>query len=431
MKKTVPLIIISTLFFGSVGLPAKASWKRYLSRDRTFSFQYPDGWAVNETESAIEIKETERHQQILIMAMPRQSGKNTLIQAKEMVRLFKKNMPDLKAEDFQERGEHSVYFTTRFSEGGNDFQGDVLVISDNDQTVWFSFSGPTRQYRRSEAVDTLTAVIKSLKGADPPHERGTQTVKNATLEKNSRAFIFVLEFALGAPLNFREETIILEELMAGWRNKGVSELEKYNAYPQFVQLILSSGQHRLEQIRQELAQSIRQWLTESPASDPAVKAIREQLEKQSRTVVPGKPALTEMSATAYSELMAFSRLLHQNSTATAEQISPAAVKEIRNNLIMNWNRLSTDEQQDVLTTPGLWITIRTLLSYGTKEEQSVIRSSLIRLHPADNSMKRSSPSRENSKPRGILSHYALTEMNRMTFNTYMWSRGFRKTTLGY
>ncbi len=68
-----------------------------------------------------------------------------------------------------------------------------------------------------------------------------------------------------------------------------------------------------------------------PDTDETVKIIKEQLKTRGKEVIAGNPPLTEMSLTAYSEIITYSRLLKQNPKAMPEQISHDSVNEIKKN----------------------------------------------------------------------------------------------------
>jgi len=72
-------------------------------------------------------------------------------------------------------------------------------------------------------------------------------------------------------------------------------------------------------------------------------------------VIAGEPPLTDMSLTAYSEIIAYSRLLQQNSKAKPEQISQKSVNEIKQQVKKVWKSFSTADRQDIATTPGLMV----------------------------------------------------------------------------
>jgi hypothetical protein len=135
----------------------------------------------------------------------------------------------------------------------------------------------------------------------------------------------------------------------------------------------------------------------------------------------------------YSEIIAYSRLLQKNSKAKPDQISQKSVNEIKKQVKKVWNSFSTTDKQDIATTPGLWVCLRTQLKYGTKEEQKKIRDNLIKLEAAThdigsgngtNTDTNSGTETGTEKPMDMTTHWCMMQMNQMTFNTYMWSQGF-------
>ncbi len=423
MNKTiVSILIVLSLVAIYLDLPAAGSWDTYVSRDNSFTFTYPAGWQVVENDSSIEITEPGAGRKLIILAVSDASGKSAGAMAKELGRMLKKDYPDLALGATNSSGSNSVYLTISHTQDGTARAGDAFVITDNDQAVWFSHSGPAKGYDRQTAVSTLTTLIKSLKGTGNEPSPASES-ESSQLTKNAHAFMFVLEFALGAPLPQQDEQDIEKRLLDGWRGKSSEELKKFDAYPNLVKMILAANQQRLEELRSTLEQTIRQWLEESIASDPSVSAIQKHLDNQTRPLASGPPPLTYMAATAYSELMVFSAQLNKNGT-----VSAAAIKK---NLVAAWSRFSTEERQAVLTAPGIWITARTILRYGTAKEQQTLKRQLAKLTPPVQSQSASSSASETKKPMSMVSHNVMMEVNRMTFNTYMWSRGFRKTTFGY
>ena len=249
--------------------------------------------------------------------------------------------------------------------------------------------------------------------------------------------MFVLEFALGAPFTASQERIILDELKSGWRLYSEEELSVYDQYPLIAKRILTMDQNSLNELRIELEGAIIQWLDENSDSDKAVIVINEQLRTRGKEAIVGNPPLTEMSLTAYSEIIAFSRLLKQDSKATLEQISQDSVKEIKEQVKYSWSSLTTKEQEQIASSPGLWVCLRTLINNGSINEQKTIRDSLIKLTPdrqtsKDNTISENPQSINNngasvnkSKPMDMTSHNVMLNMNNMTFNSYRWSRGFK------
>ena len=217
--------------------------------------------------------------------------------------------------------------------------------------------------------------------------------------------------------------MILDELKSGWKTMSQEELKKFDQYPILVQTILKMGQKDLEELRVDLEKTIQEWIDESDPSDQAVRIIRDQLQTRGQVVIAGDPPLTEMSLAAYSEIIAFSRLLRQNPQASPEQISPDSVNEVRKQVLQVWRSFSQNEQQDIATSPGLWICLRVLLRErfpGGTGQNPEPASETVRRNPSGTG----SGTGNQRAPMDMATHNSLMAIQQMTFNTYMWSRGF-------
>jgi hypothetical protein len=248
-----------------------------------------------------------------------------------------------------------------------------------------------------------------------------ESQKAAAIDRNSRAFLFVLEFALGAPFTVSQEKTILEELRSGWEKKTGEELKKFDAYPVIVGVIIRAGEKELDEIRLELEKTVRDWLSGTDQSDPAVAAVRSQLDAKSKALIPGAVPLTVGAATAYSEIYAFSELLGKSSAALPDQISADRVLEIRQQLMEAWKGFSEEQKRQVATTPGLWISLRALLQNGTAEEQTKVRAEIRRIASAGG--ETGEP--DDAGRRAVMNvskHMVLMEIQKMTFDQYIYSR---------
>jgi hypothetical protein len=240
-------------------------------------------------------------------------------------------------------------------------------------------------------------------------------------ETNAQAFLFVLEFGLGSPLAAAPEKIIRDELLSAWRGKSEAELGKFDAYPRIVAMILALKPADLEPFRKTIEETTRQWLDESPAGDPAVKAVRAQLEAGGRVLKPGAPPLTEMIAAAYSEMIVFARILSLDPAAAPDRISAPAAAATRRQVLAAWDRFSEQDRLNLASVPALWMTMRNVLRYGGAEDRTRIRAQIARLAPAADEAN-PLPSGEIGKK--IINSMVLSDISRQTFNSYMWSRGY-------
>ena len=118
-----------------------------------------------------------------------------------------------------------------------------------------------------------------------------------------------------------------------------------------------------------------------------------------------------------------------------DQISQDSVNEIKKQVKDSWKTFTTKEKEQIATTPGLWVCLRTLVNSGSTKEQDTVRSNLIKLTPEKptikdkkyeeaGSIKEDETSETENKPMSMIAHNTLMNIQQMTFNTYMWSRGF-------
>ena len=447
MKRSI--LVLSLVFvFLLQGVLDANTWKKYTTSS-SISFHYPSGWQVKEQDSAIEITNANTQEQLIIVAIPFDKNKNPLALAKQMINIFKQGMPDIKASGFRE-SEGTVYFQSTYTENEIPFQAEVLVVKDTSSAHWFSYSAPREGYNQAFGIQLLQDFIGTIASGSTskPPTSATSTAPStsspsvspspsSSMDSNAQSFLFVLEFTLGAPLNHSQEQLILSELLKSWKSQPAESLKKFDMYPKLVTVILGASQHDLEKLRKDLEQSTREWLDESNPNDSVVKIIRKQLDSKSAILVTGNPPLTEMAATAYSELLTYAELLSTDRNASPSNISQTGIDSIRQRLKKSWSTFNASEKEDILTTPGLWITFRTLLQFGNASEKEKTRAQLLRLAPSSISAYSTSTSsssasgKSSPKPMSMVSHNVLMNINQMTFNSYMWSRGFHTTRLGY
>ena len=264
------------------------------------------------------------------------------------------------------------------------------------------------------------ALLFALMLAGPSTRPSGQNVDK--IDRNSRAFLFVLEFALGAPFTVSQEGIILHELKQGWAKRTEEELRKYDDYPVLVELILRAGQKDLDEIRVELEKTVLEWMGDTDQSDPVVMVIKSQLNEKSQVLVPGAVSLTVRGATAYSEMYAYSELLGKVPEASPDQISADQVSEIRQQLIGAWKGFSEEQKKQVATTPGLWISLRALLQHGTPQEQAKVRGQIQRIAAPAAREGREPSDLGKRAVMNVSKHMVLMEIQKMTFNQYIYSR---------
>lgn len=431
MKKIVIFItILSIVFSSSFGSAASTeSWVKYTMADSSFSFHYPNGWKVEVTESAVLINNAKTNEQLIMVMVPYDKNKSPEDLAKDFIILLTNNNPNLKASNWQvnpNKKNSQIAFDLTDKIDKKQYNGSGIVIKDSQQAIWFSYITTTSSYSRDRGLGILQGFITSItsgtssKNPKVIYDSGL----TAKIDANAKGFIFILELALGAPLTESQERLILDELKSGWRLYTEKELSVYDQYPLISKQILTMDQKSLNELQIELEKSIIEWLESSPDTDETVKIIKEQLKIRGKKVIAGNPPLTEMSLTAYSEIIAYSRLLKQNPKALPEQISQDSVKEIKTQVRDTWKNLTAKEQEQIATTPGLWFCLRTLINNGSTKEQDKILSNIIKLTPDTHTIKDKEKPETEEKPMSMVSHNVLMNIKDMTFNTYMWSRGF-------
>lgn len=406
--------------------------------DGNFSFHYPHGWKVDANESVVLIENAKTNEQLIMAMIPYDKAKNPTDLAKNFIILLKDNNPKIEASNYQinpNTSNSQIVFDLTDKINEKQYKGTGIVIKDNKQAFWFSYMTTASTYSRDRGLGLLQGFIESIATGSSSKNPNVIYDRNVIVKINSNAkgFMFILEFALGAPLTASQERIILDELKSGWRFYTANELSKYDQYPLLAKKILTMDQKSLNELGIELEKSIMEWLEESPDTDESVKIIKEQLKTRGKEVITDKPSLTEMSLTAYSEIITYSKLLKQNPKAIPEQISQDSVNEIKIQVKDSWKTFTTKEKEQIATSPGLWICLRTLMNDGSTKEKEKIRENLIKLTPDTNTIKDDKKYEETQntkntetqdKPMSMISHNVLMNMQQMTFNSYMWSRGF-------
>lgn len=436
MKKLISLIIFVSLLFTGIGsVDAASIWSKYVAKDKSYSFHYPKGWKVSADDSIVAIENSKSDEQLLMVMLPFEKKKNSQQLAEGFIGLLKSDNPNVKASNWRSlemTSDHVVFDLT--DKVNNKIQlGLGIVLKDEQQAIWFSYFSPEADYYQIKAYNILQGFIGSIafgsSSVAPDIDYNTDVAD--AIDRNAKAFMFVLEFALGAPITQSQESVILKELKDSWRYMTEEELELYNQYPDVVKSIMKVKQKDLEKLRESLEETIEEWLDETDQSDPAVKIIKSTLKSRGKVLIKGEPPLTEMSLTAYSEIIAYSRLLQKDPKAKPEDITSKSVGDIKKQVKNVWKSFSDEDKKNIATAPGLWVCFRTQLRYGTKEEQKEVRDIIVKLEevkeetkdntitdPGDNS------GTGKKKQLDMTSHWSMMEIQKMTFNSYMRSRGF-------
>ena len=316
-------------------------------------------------------------------------------------------------------------------------QGDILFLGKSNGKATQMIITPGRfvhpklaagQPGEAKTIDELSRRVAAELRA--PGDKAGPVVgdgADSELDRVRRSFLFVLEFALGAPFTAAQERLILEQFNPGWwAAKSDDEKESFGQYPKIVAWILRAGGKELEEMRKTMEETTRDWMKTSPQSDPVVAMVRARLAERGQALVAGDPPLTEMAASAFSEIVAYSRLLRRNGSALPTQLNDEAVAGVRSDLLRAWPDFSVAERGQVAMTPGLWLVLRTLVIHGDAVQRQSARQRLLSLTAAE----ASAPARGRSGGKGsdavgnMIRHNVMMNIRQQTFNTYMWSRGF-------
>ncbi len=311
-------------------------------------------------------------------------------------------------------------------------QGDILFLGKGKQM--FIAPGRTVHARIASGQPEEARVINELSRRLARGDHGVGGKAGPVLDDGAdddldrvrRSFLFVLEFALGAPFTAGQEKLILAQFSPDWwEDKAAGEKRTFGQYPQVVAWILRAPQKELEEMRRSLEETTRQWLEESPVSDPVVAMVRARLADRGRRVIAGEPPLTEMAAVAFSEITAYSRLLRRDGAALPEQVSAADVAAVRGQLLRAWPRFSVAEKSQVATAPGLWLVLRALVVHGDKAQRHSALERIASLTAAEAVPGKGRPAARGGDAVGsMIKHNVMMNIQQQTFNQYMWSRGF-------
>jgi hypothetical protein len=422
---------------------AEVGWNKYVTEDGSFSFHYPRGWVVGETESGIVIHDVDTYEQLWLVLLPYQGHWTAAEHADFFLGLVQEENPDMQAYGWELVGDDAVFFgLVQGSEQRRaDGMGIVLKNSAFEQALWFHYLAPADLFAEERGYLILEGFVNSLTsgvGSLPPE--GSAEARAVRLDRNADGFLFVLEFALGSPLSLAEETLILKELTGIWREYSEAELAAYDEYPLFAEFIMSmSDQGELAEVQESVGASIWEWIEESDPGDPIVSVIRAAFLEGDQVLVQGAIPLTEVAATAYAELLAFAEFLAQNggedaasSAALPSMIGDGAVREIKEQLMDAWPSFSQEEQQQVEALPAVWTTLRRALGSADEADSRYARSVILQLAPTPGESSDADSTQDGSyDPMAWARHQTMLQIQQQTFNHYMWSVGYHSTLLGF
>jgi hypothetical protein len=164
--------------------------------------------------------------------------------------------------------------------------------------------------------------------------------------------------------------------------------------------------------------------------------VNRQLAEKGRTLVAGTPALTVMSARAYSEIIAYSELLQCEPEATPDQIDTGIVTTIQGQLAQQWPKMTKTQREQVRGTPALWTVLRGAMEQGSAADREQVRGMLSKLAKAAVAPPAAEPAKPAAssgthKPMDPTMHWVLLQMQQQTFNTWQWAVGYKSTMMGF
>lgn len=428
MRRTACLLLFLALAVSSAWA---AGWTKYVAPDKSFSFHYPEGFTSQATGSLIELTNP-AEEQLLLIALPFIPIDTAHQHAEKMLALLQQKLPDLQATNWAAgNAEATVTCEVTYTAAGNAFRGEVLVIRSDNNAAWFSYSAPSPGYSRVRAAGLLAGLVQSISAGEA--SEAPAFAPSSPLAGKAQAFLFVMEFSLGFPLTAQQERLVRDELLRGWSTASAADLAKYEAYPDYVKAIMKLEPKQLAAMQEQLAHTTREWLKTSPQTDPVVAMVKQQLAEKGKTLVAGTPPLTVMSARAYSELVAYAELLQCEPGATPDQIDSGIVATIQGQLTRQWPTLSKTQREQVRGTPALWAVLRGAMEQGGSTDRQQARAMLAKLARAAVAPAVTDPggAASTQKPLGMTTHWALMQMQKQTFNTWQWSRGYKSTMFGF
>jgi len=429
------ILLFACSAFCEASSEAVIDWEKYVTPSGSLSFYYPEGWVVEETESGLMIHDEESYEQLWLVILPYEATWTAQEHAEFFLALIQDENPEVYSSNWEpdESGDIVVFDLHYGMELDAEGYGLIIKDAEFEQALWFHYLAPGYLFSEDRGLAMLEGFVNSLTsgtGAAPPG--GSLEERMERINRNVDGFLFIVEFALGSPLSLAEETVIGAELKAVLMDYSDEELAGFDEYPYFVEFLMSiQDQDELAAIKLSLAESIWEWIEESEPDDPIVSLIREAMLQADQVLVPGKTPLTEMAATAYAEFLTFAEHLGNGGTADLEAISKRKVKEIKEQLAKAWSQFSQGEKEQVLELPAVWTTLRRALSHGDEKDRQHALKLIRNAAPQKSQTAQASTEGETYDPIKWLNYQTTLEIQKQTFNHYMWSIGYNKTIYGF
>ena len=417
--------VIAVVF--SVGVQAAAAsnsieWVKYVVSDGSMSFHHPQGWQVSEVGGTI-LANGPDGEQLCLCALPYYQGWGPEQHARFMVAALQAQNPGLQVTGWKtDPAGDAVFLDLAYSGAGVYYGGTGLAIADApaEQAVWFHYLCAESKYSESRAEQVFKGFVTSL-------AEGASSQPPGRLARNADAFAFVVGFALGSPLSMAEEEVVLAELERYWSGRSESELAVYDEYHEIVSIVMKIGdRQQLADVQRLLGNTVRQWLLGSDPNDPVVQVICRYMLEPDRVLAPGPPAMTEVAATAYGELIAYARLLAEDPAAVPGDIDPDEVAEIVALLVRDWALFTDAVREQVLTAPAVWTALRRSIIRGDDAQRQAARSIVAGLAPYVTRQSRGAASGgARSTVMDLALYNAMVQVQETTFNHWTWCHGLR------
>jgi hypothetical protein len=139
-------------------------WKKTVAPDRSFSLHCPDAWAVAHNAATVTLRNDPSGEQVAIVRLPRQAGKQPAAYAEQIAGLFRKSDPNFRMTELKVSSENAG-FRLQYGQG---YSGLGVVIEHPATVFWASYASlnPDNLRRRGAL---LTAIAQSISdNADSP-----------------------------------------------------------------------------------------------------------------------------------------------------------------------------------------------------------------------------------------------------------------------
>ncbi len=175
-------VIVVLLLASSAAYAAFLSWAKYVSVDGSFSFHYPEGWGVTESDSTVVMDGPSTDEQLCMCILPYYRNWNPEEHAQLMLSALRSENPDLAASGWETDSEgRAALSDLTHGDGSQQYRGMGLVLKDSgaDQALWFHYIAPSSGYSRDRGASTLQGFISSDRErarsiiAKPAPERGS------------------------------------------------------------------------------------------------------------------------------------------------------------------------------------------------------------------------------------------------------------------